>query len=191
MNPYRQRIWQTIETVLSGVGPLGPVLDFGCGDGWFASQLSATGLVSSLTPIDVTRREKTLVEPLLYDGARLPFPDASFDLVYSIDVLHHCPAPQDSLRDLLRCSARYLLIKDHNHHGWLGKMALAVMDELGNRRFGIPSPYLYQERWNWLPLIEAAGFRQLTFIHPMACHTGVMGAATNSLQFLGLWERQR
>jgi SAM-dependent methyltransferase len=39
---------------------------------------------------------------LYYDGARLPFPDASFDTVMSIQVLEHTPRPQRLLNEMAR-----------------------------------------------------------------------------------------
>ena len=189
MNPYRQRILPMLLELLRDRTPIGTALDFGSGDGWFATQLQQSGLIGALTPVDVKRREKTLVEPRLYDGCRLPFPDRSFDLVYSVDVLHHCPDPVESLRDLIRCSNRLLVLKDHTWRTKIGKLGLAVLDELGNRKFGIPCLYRYQHRWDWFPIIEEAGFRLVRLIHPAPCHTGLLGRLTNPLQFAAIWER--
>jgi SAM-dependent methyltransferase len=165
------------------------VLDFGCGDGLFASRMPALLRTSNITPIDVYRRPNCLVEPIIYDGGVLPFPDRQFDLSYAIDVLHHCKDPLTNLRDLMRCTGRYLFLKDHTYRTPAGYAALCIMDELGNRRFSIPSLYHYQKRRAWIDLIEASGFRRLTLIESPAVHTGLLGAATNHLQFIGLWER--
>ena len=51
------------------------------------------GTIAEIVPVDVKARKKTLIAPLLYDGVKLPFADGQFDLVYSFDVLHHCPDP--------------------------------------------------------------------------------------------------
>jgi SAM-dependent methyltransferase len=189
MNPYRQRIAAQMAQALAPLGPIGRALDFGSGDGYFASELpKRVAAIAGVTPVDVVERATSLVRPQLYDGRRLPFADASFDLAYSVDVIHHCPDPMAALADLARCTRRWLLIKDHQHDGALGRLTLAVLDELGNRRFGIPSPYLYQRGWQWVRWIESHGFTRRAFVHPMACHTGPL-ALTNRLQFMGLWER--
>ncbi len=131
-----------LDPILEAHGPLGRVLDFGCGDGWFASQVLAKQRARELVPLDVKRREHVFVEPLVCaPDTPLPFPDAAFDLAYSVDVLHHCSDPFMQLDELTRVSRRYLLIKDHNYSSAAGRLALAVLDELGNRKFGIPSPY--------------------------------------------------
>lgn len=190
MSAYRQRILQAMQESLAPLGRLETALDFGSGDGFFASQLAARAAVDSITPVDVVERAHSYVKPQIYPGDKLPFADSSFELAYAVDVLHHCPTPMAALADLARCTRRYLLLKDHNHEGWLGGLTLGVLDELGNRRFGIPSPYLYQRHWSWVKWIEAQGFRRLKLVHPMQCHQGILGW-TNGLQFMGLWERLR
>ena len=189
MSRYRHRILAQIQDLIRPLGVLSSALDFGSGDGFFASQWKSNGLVHAVTAVDVVERKSSIMVPILYDGVRLPFADRSFDLAYSVDVFHHCPDPPQAIADLSRCARRYLLIKDHTYRSAAGKFALATLDEIGNRKFGIPSPYLYQRRWDWIEQIEAGGWRRIALIHPMRCHTGILGAATNHLQFIGLWER--
>jgi SAM-dependent methyltransferase len=189
MNSYRRAILRLISEIADGLPVFDRALDFGCGDGWFSSQFLASGQAKGVVSVDVARRKHCYVEPIIYNGAKLPFRDKEFDFVYAIDVLHHCADPLDSLADLMRCTCRYLLLKDHTYKSWLGWAALCVLDELGNRRFGIPSLYRYQRNWQWFSAIEESGFRLLTLIHPAPCHTGVLGTITNNLQFVGLWER--
>ena len=53
------------------------------------------------------------------------------------------------------------------------------------------SRYRYQRRWEWLPLIEGAGFRRLALIHPARCETRPpISWFSAPLQFVGLWERE-
>lgn len=184
---YRPRILSQLQQTIA---PLKAerVLDFGSGDGYFASHISNLPGIRQVTPVDVVERKQSLLKPILYDGHRLPFEDRSFDLVYAIDVVHHCPDPLHALEDMMRCTSKYLLLKDHNYQTPIGRFALAVLDELGNRRFGIPSLYLYQRKWEWLAWIEKHGFKRIEFVHPMRCQTGLL-APTNGLQFMALWER--
>jgi SAM-dependent methyltransferase len=189
MTDYRVRVLAHIVELLKPLGTLNSALDFGSGDGFFASQWSKNQLIRAVTAVDVVERPASFVVPTLYDGERLPYNERQFDIAYAIDVLHHCPDPSKALADMLRCANRYVLIKDHTYRTSAGKLALGVLDELGNRRFGIPSPYLYQKEWAWATQIEAAGWRRMELHHPLRCHTGLLGAATNSLQFIGLWAR--
>lgn len=190
MNLYRKRIFSHLSTLLSDLPVPASILDFGCGDGWFASQVGNLWPRAKLTPIDVKRREGGLVEPIIYSpGARLPFADASFDLVYAIDVLHHCDSPQRYLDELVRVARRFILIKDHTYNGELGYLTLAILDELGNRRFGIPSPQHYQHGWEWTEHLARQGWKMRTMIHPCQCHSGLLGALSNQLQYVALYER--
>jgi len=190
MNPYRKRILSLISPLLSDLPTPTSILDFGCGDGWFASQISALLPNAELTAIDVKRRENVLIAPMIYAaGDPLPFADASFDLVYAIDVLHHCDSPQRYLDELARVARRFILIKDHTYEGKLGYLTLAILDELGNRRFGIPSPQHYQRAWEWSKHLASRNWKTRAIIHPCPCHTGPLGALSNHLQYVALYER--
>ncbi len=187
---YQQNVFQHLARVLEPLAPLGRALDFGSGDGWMAQQLERTGLAREVVGVDVGRRRNTLKEPVLYDGGRLPFEDGSFDLVYAVDVFHHTPDPLASINDALRCSSRYFLLKDHTYRNRRTKFVISVLDEIGNRRFGVPSLYKYQKDWDWLPTIESAGFAQRVVDHPIVCERRpVLRWVSNSYQFIGMWER--
>lgn len=71
------------------------VLDVGCGTGNYARALQeATGCaISGVEPSDQMRQRAesaaAWTELVAGSAEALPFPDASFDLVYSTDVIHH------------------------------------------------------------------------------------------------------
>lgn len=94
--------------VLDGLFPVAgrDVLDVGCGDGGLVRRLAsagarAVGLEVSGALVDAART----VEPgsggtyIVGAGERLPFPDASLDLVVYLKTLHHVP-PDDMGRSL-------------------------------------------------------------------------------------------
>ena len=191
MNPYRARIWEFLKSTLPTLDEKARLLDFGSGDGWFASMMAKELPTASITPLDVKRREAVLVEPLIHDPSKsLPFGDREFDLVYAVDVLHHCEVPANQLRELIRVADKYILLKDHNYTSFAGKATLALLDELGNKKFGTPSLYQYQQNWNWESIFNDAGWVRTEFIHPLRCHVGPLGWATNQLQYLSLYKRQ-
>lgn len=187
MSAYKAKVWGALKVAMAG--PFANALDFGSGDGWYARKVMDEGVVNQVTAIDVKRREHVHIEPLLYGGDRLPFESGSFDLSYSVDVLHHCPDPEAAIQELLRVTRSCIVIKDHTYESATGKFALAVLDEIGNRRFGIPSPHNYQNRWRWDDYFQQLGWRKTQLIHPLRCHRGVLGIATNRLQYISRYER--
>lgn len=190
MGDYRLRTLSQIALMLSAIEAPETTLDFGSGDGWFASKISHLLPGSSITTIDVKRRDFVHVEPSLYvQGDPLPYPDGSFDLAYAIDVLHHCDEPTRYVFELSRVARRYILIKDHTYNTSIDRLKLAVLDELGNRRFGIPSPQNYQRGWDWTDYLHSLGWKTRATIYPCPCHVGLLGALTNKLQYLALYER--
>lgn len=190
MNTYRKRILAQIAPLVESLGPLEKILDFGCGDGWFSSQIQQVVPDVQLTSLDVKLRKNVMIEPVIYaPGDNLPFADTSFDLAYAIDVLHHCDSPHRYLDELARVASRYILIKDHTYNNRLDYLTLAVFDELGNRRFGIPTPQHYQRGDEWTRHLEARGWVLRRMLHPCNCHAGWLGRASNHLQYMALYER--
>jgi SAM-dependent methyltransferase len=189
MNPYRRRIFSELQNMLTTIGPLDQSLDVGAGDGWFAMCIRNAGICRSVTAVDVAARASTYYPIGIYDGAQLPASNATYDLVYAIDVVHHADEPLKLLAEMARCTRRYLLLKDHTWETWLGWLALFALDEMGNRRFGIRCVYKYQRGREWDAVLAEAGLRLVHIVNPLRCHVGMLGHATNDLQFLSLWER--
>jgi SAM-dependent methyltransferase len=178
------------EPLLAEIGPVSRALDFGSGDGWFARQMRQSPGIGEVVPVDVLRREGSLVEPILYDGTRLPYEDRHFDLSYAVDVVHHCPDPARSLEDLLRVTRRFFLLKDHTWSSLPAKVLLGLLDEVGNRRFGVPCVYKHQRGWEWFDVLRAAGFEERRRVHPAPCHVGPM-RLVNRFEFVSVWQRMR
>jgi SAM-dependent methyltransferase len=85
------------------------VLEAGCGIGTDAVQFvqsgaNYTGLDFSPTALRLARGRPELADVPLVEGTitDLPFPDASFDLVYSNGVIHHMPETGRAIREFHR-----------------------------------------------------------------------------------------
>ncbi len=50
-------------------------------------------------------------------GEALPFRDSSFDLVYSLAILHHVPEPNVVVREMLRVARKAVIVIDGNRFG--------------------------------------------------------------------------
>jgi SAM-dependent methyltransferase len=85
----------------STAAPPMEVLDIGCGHGHIHPYLKQSGMRIKLSAIDVAAtvvEEARLMNPTVdyrsYEGERLPYDDRSFDVAYTIAVMHHVPPPQ-------------------------------------------------------------------------------------------------
>jgi ubiquinone/menaquinone biosynthesis C-methylase UbiE len=84
------------------------LLDVGCGDGGVAHLLRER--VREVVAVDVqlfpTWRDAPGLTFAIADAERLPFEEASFDLVHSKDSLHHMGSPERALAEYRRVLAR-------------------------------------------------------------------------------------
>jgi SAM-dependent methyltransferase len=104
--------WGRIRDALPSLRPGGRLLDLGAGEGWVGSFAAAERGVG-LTSVDVVRygTNGPGVRPItVYDGARLPYPDRSFDATLLVFVLHHAEDPRRVLQEALRVTDGPVLI---------------------------------------------------------------------------------
>jgi hypothetical protein len=186
---YRRRTFALLRSMLVQADGLMEAIDVGAGDGWMARALMRERLVERCVPVDVVRRAEVVVEPLLYDGLRLPMADRSVDLAYAVDTVHHADDALSLLREMARVSRRWIVLKDHTYSSVVGAWTLRLLDEIGNRRFSIGSPGHYQKGFAWLDTLRGSGFLVRRLIHPAGVHVGPLGFLTNGLQFVALLER--
>lgn len=190
MANYRPNISRHLRTVLRDLGPIDSLLDFGAGNGWILNQMLTTEvLVGSARAVDVQRRDRYHMPVELYDGDRLPYEDRAFDASMAVDVIHHCVRPTDALRDIARVTRRFVVLKDHTFQGPFGFLVLSALDEIGNRKFGIPNRYRYQRAFSWDDVMAGEGFSVRMRMAPLPCHDGPL-TLTDRLQFLAVYERR-
>jgi SAM-dependent methyltransferase len=150
---YRNRLEVLTGLLLPHLRDGDAVLDVGCGSGQLGFQLMQQATrkkdhvrVSGLErfprggePIPVTR----------YDGGRFPFPDKTFDMVIVADVLHHENDPDALLRECVRTSKRFLVIKDHQLAGPLARVRVSFIDWAANAPYGVECLYRYNTPTEW------------------------------------------
>ncbi|MDI6844819.1 MAG: class I SAM-dependent methyltransferase [Candidatus Saccharicenans sp.] len=126
------------EAVIQVAGELsGRILEAGTGKGHFAAALASRGhrLVSfdiSEEQLEIARENLAsrglahLVELRKEDGERLSFPDSSFDLIFSVNMVHHLENPWKVISELIRVLAPggKLVISDFSQEG------LEMMDKV-------------------------------------------------------------
>lgn len=122
--------------------PFDSLLEVGCGEGEVLRHLTtANPDVVQATGCDVdpgivaeARQNNPQADLLVASVERLPFPDASFDLVVAAEVLEHVADPYQALREIARVSRRYALLSVPREPLWRGLNMLrgSYLDDLGN-----------------------------------------------------------
>ena len=140
------------------------VLDVGGGTGIIAQAMKDLFGIRHVTSVDVEDRFlKSLdIETRVFDGAKLPFADASFDCVTFSNVLHHVPPAvrPGLMRECARVAGTGpIYIKDHLAASRLDHARLLVLDAMGNVPFGGMVQASYLTTSDWQAIASAAGAR--------------------------------
>lgn len=105
----------------------GRVLEVGCGIGLDSMRMAQNGMVVTAVdltvvgPITASKRASAVHADAAYlcsDAEHLPFPDSTFDYVYSFGVMHHAPDTQrcvDEAYRVLRPGGQALIMLYHRH----------------------------------------------------------------------------
>jgi SAM-dependent methyltransferase len=96
-----------LDGVIAGLGlPADPrILDAGCGSGRFMVELAKLGNVTGVELSDTSvslARERQLGEVVAGSVLEMPFPENSFELAVSLDVIEHLDDDLAALRELRR-----------------------------------------------------------------------------------------
>jgi SAM-dependent methyltransferase len=160
-NFVHSRRVQVLARHFSGlIPPKSKVLDVGCGDGAIDSLIMQKSPDVSIEGLDVIVRPAAKIHVLPFDGIHIPYPDASFDVVMFVDVLHHADDPLLLLREAIRVGSS-LVIKDHFRQGLLADATLRFMDWVGNAHHGVALPYNYWSPTEWAFAFDALGLKQI------------------------------
>jgi SAM-dependent methyltransferase len=139
------------------------VLDIGCGDGTIGSLIAQLCPDISIQGVEFLVRPECKIECRAFDGAALPFPDGSFDLCLFVDVLHHTQDPGVLLREAVRVSRTFVLLKDHLDENIFDHATLRIMDWVGNRPHGVVLTYNYQSRREWAEHFSKCGLEEASW----------------------------
>lgn len=132
-NPYDlQRRLSIVFDVLLQQNVTGlKALDLGCGSGWFSQHLARRGV--RLTSVDISprlakiTRERSSSNAAAADAALLPFPDESFELIVSSEMIEHLRVPEKGIREISRvlCPQGLVVLTTPNRR-WLWLVNLAT-----------------------------------------------------------------
>jgi SAM-dependent methyltransferase len=159
--PRRTRV---LAELLAAQIPRGAsVLDVGCGDGTVAWGIAQLRPDISIQGVELMVRPGCKIECQFFDGLTLPHPDASFDVCLFVDVLHHTQDPAILLREAVRVTRRFVLLKDHLDENLLDDITLRFMDWVGNRPYGVALTYNYKSRRQWAAYFSMCGLKEETW----------------------------
>ncbi len=123
----------------------GTWLDVGGSWGFCAAELKQRGFDAWV--VDVVRPAVQAVPVLVYPGDRLPFEDASWDVVSMITMLHHVPEPAALVREAARVSKKYVLLAE-DLDGFGGRFWTVLRDMVFNLEFiGHPKQFRKEKEW--------------------------------------------
>lgn len=146
-----RRKWGMILRATRGIEDIRTVLDIPCGTGRFTRQILDRGwrLVNGDISLPMLREARRLGEGreallggVRCDAERLPFPDASIDMVMSIRFLMHVPDDLKVriLREYARISRRWVLV-DVRHQYCINTQVKRLRRALGAKRKTPPRRY--------------------------------------------------
>lgn len=170
---YSRRMNRLTELLIPMLGDSHEVLDVGCGDGMIDYLIMNNKKGVSIHGIDVLVRPDTFIEVKEYDGKQIPHRNAAFDTVMVIDVLHHTDDPAALVKEMVRCTSKYLVIKDHYRHGWFSYLKLRAMDYVGNAHYHVRLPYNYLSHEQWEKIFKENGLKQVSIVQELKLYTGL------------------
>ena len=132
------------------------VLDVGAGTGNVTELLRRRGW--DTTPLDVEDLTFTEgISPVIYDGGRMPFEDASFDVALISTVLHHVTDADAILREAARVARRLIVVEDVVS-GPANRYATYALDSLLTLEFA-GHPHSNRTDAGWRETFERLGLR--------------------------------
>ena len=147
------------RVLLPHVRPGDRVLDIGAGDCRLAQRVAERGHCE-VVPVDVDDFNATALPLVRFDGRRLPFPDASFDVAMLVFVLHHAEDARAVLKEALRVTRRrVLVIEDVNRSRW-DRWHFRAFHRLLALPLGISYPHHELTPAEWTRMAESVGLRQ-------------------------------
>lgn len=129
----------------------GKTLDFGAGRCLIAKKLKEQ-FNANIECLDVDDLNETDMKLIVYDGKKIPFKNNTFDTVLIVYVLHHCPDPEESLKEIRRVckkNGRVIVFEDFGF-----TVFVKAMDILVNKLHGVKTPLHFKKRDEWMKIFS-------------------------------------
>ena len=132
------------------------ILDVGGRWGFYAGPLIKRGHFPVI--LDVVRPGLQHAPVVIYDGARMPFPDQSFDVSLLVTVLHHIDGIDQVFQEVRRVTRSKVIVVEDLYHHCCGRFWTILRDRFFNCEwFGHPCNF--KTRVEWQAYFEKQGFQ--------------------------------
>jgi len=196
----------------AGGWPYGRVLEVGAGTGFFTLNLALAGVIGEAHVTDLSpgmvraaernaRRLGIRVQGRVADAERLPYDDASFDLVIGHAVIHHIPDVEQAFREMLRVlrpGGRFVICGEPTRYGdAVARRLSRAAWWTATRVTHLP---LVRERWSRPQEVldessRAAALEAVVDLHTFdpdtlartACRAGAVDVATVTEELTAAW----
>ncbi|MBF0559232.1 MAG: class I SAM-dependent methyltransferase [Nitrospirae bacterium] len=150
---YMEGRWEKVARVMAnhyGLKSGDKILDIGCGKGFLLFDFTKVVPGIDVTGIDISdyairnSKEEIRDRLMVCNATQLPFPDKSFDFVYSINTLHnlHCYDLDKALREMERVAKKHKYICVESYRNETEKANLLYW-QVTCEAFNSP------EEWEW------------------------------------------
>lgn len=137
------------------------VLDIGCGSAYLTWALAARYPDSQVLAVDIVdARKKPTPHFALYDGVKLPFDDASCDVVMLNFVLHHIPNETKPavLAEVRRVCRRSLLVMEDTPRNFVDRYFNNRHGETFRKSINSTAGYGFYSQREWEGIFRDASF---------------------------------
>lgn len=138
------------------LSPADSIVDIGAGIGNISAQLGKKGY--HVLALDIEDLSFTSgVNPILYNGRKMPFKNKEFDVSIIITVLHHVKTPEAVISEARRVSSKIIIIEDI-YFNVLHKYLTFLLDSMLNLEFR-NHPHSNKNDANWKRLFKKMGLK--------------------------------
>ncbi|MFH2020331.1 MAG: methyltransferase domain-containing protein [archaeon] len=153
---YKKRLAKIVASMIKDNSY---VLDFGCYDGSTAMLIMKYNPTLKIVGVDIQDNQTAKIQRKIYDGKKIPYPDNTFDLVMSLDVLHHTTDIPKHLKEMQRVSKKYVLIKDHAVYSFFSDLLIRFSDYSSNLPYDIKCVFNFPSPDKWMRMFKACGLK--------------------------------
>ena len=136
------------------------ILDLGGGWGFYDKPLRERGHEHLV--LDVVKPGYQKAPVVVYDGAKIPFPDQSFDVTLLVTMLHHVTDPESLLGEVRRVTRHKVIVVEDLYHHKLGRFWTILRDRLLNLEL-LDHPHQFRKQEEWTAFFLDQGFEQESF----------------------------